>query len=1157
MESKWQKDYPSISNLSEAASDDNSSYNKMAQFIGQNQYVVDFGCATGYFPQLLGQKGCKVVGVEVNPVAAKAAEQYCDQVFVADLDFTPITDFLPTQTFDVAVFGDVLEHLRDPWTVLESVQQILKPNGYVVASIPNVAHGAVRLALLQGKFEYERFGLLDNTHLRFFTRETVSDLFEKTGYFIDDRSRTIASIFSRSEFIPQVYEQDFPSEVIQKVEQEEDSDTLQFIVRAFPLTLEGKFEALSLKYGETLAAYKRSQSQQNELHQTLEKVQTQAQAQAQDQLQQVQQYQTKFQQAQAEIDEHRTENQALREQLKESEVQLQRATTRFQWAQSQMKYSQTALGELEAQVRFFQGKIERSKSNLERARANVERLRGIVDVTQNQLEAIQTSKFWKLRTAWFKVKRLVGMVPSSEMFMGQETILSGQSDASANSTLPSQQTLPPSVQAPGQKMFAFISDCPGDAYRYRCQHQAEMLESLGYTVDVYEASKHPYQKLLKHYRVVVAHRVPHTHAFEEFVIKAKELGIKVVYETDDLVFDASRLHYVNAYMAMDKDPQKLYEDGVRRYCKSLSLCDYAIVSTDKLKQEIQVSFPGTRVAISRNRISRAMEEAATQAKSRYLSNDGVVRVAYFSGTKTHARDFAECVPALRKILQNFPQVSLVIVGHLDVPEELQEFSSQIEYILPMPWQSLPLVYRQIDINLAPLEHHNDFTEAKSELKYFEAGLLGVPTIASDFGAFQVAIQDGINGRLCQTTTDWEQALQDLITNGEARQDMGQAAFEDVTQRYLTRSAASETGAVWQQVISGSLFPDRPLTVAFVLRAPIAQTGGGYKKIFHLAHYLANQGHQVHLYIEPIAHLAGLSLQQIRRFCEEHFGQSNATIYRGHDEILESDVAIATNWPTAYTVAKLNNTRFKAYFVQDYEPHFYQPGDPCLTEAEATYDLPLSMISIGNHLAKILSQRNGIQYPHIDFSLDEAFLSEDPSLDRHQRSQQPCSILFFARPNIPRRNFSLGVKALTQLHEQAPEIKIKFYGMDEALELPFPYENLGILSQVETAAAMRHADIHLSFSMTNISTVIFEAMACGCATVEADVPPVRAMVTSEICVLTKPMVQDVCNALLTLATDAEKRRSVATAGFNAVHHLTTERMCSQFEAILQTYSFRKK
>lgn len=179
------KDYPLQANLELSQLNDNTSLKKLLDLVQSDTMVVDFGCASGYFARLLQTKNCKIVGVEINEEAAQLAKQFCQTVIIADLDFNSVSEILPSNTFDVAVFGDVLEHLRNPWKVLQETKKILTPNGYVIASIPNIAHGDIRLALMQGKFEYQEYGILDNTHLRFFTRKTVQELFEETGYIVE------------------------------------------------------------------------------------------------------------------------------------------------------------------------------------------------------------------------------------------------------------------------------------------------------------------------------------------------------------------------------------------------------------------------------------------------------------------------------------------------------------------------------------------------------------------------------------------------------------------------------------------------------------------------------------------------------------------------------------------------------------------------------------------------------------------------------------------------------------------------------------------------------------------------------------------------------------------------------------------------------------
>ena len=279
----WQKDYPSDQVATEESLDDNSSLKKMLKLIDSGKEVIDFGCATGYFSRLLQNKGCIVTGVEINPDAAKIAEQYCEKVIVADLDYVSIKDIFPEQRFDVAVFGDVLEHLRNPWRVLEETKHILKEDGYVVASIPNIAHGSIRLSLLQGRFEYTEFGILDNTHIRFFTRETVKELFKRAGYLADIVDRTKLECFAENNLIPKNNKHEFSVDTIKKIEDDSDSETLQFVVRSYPHVqyqlhcIQSELERSQSQLQHTQSELGRSQSQLQHTQSELERSQSQLQ----------------------------------------------------------------------------------------------------------------------------------------------------------------------------------------------------------------------------------------------------------------------------------------------------------------------------------------------------------------------------------------------------------------------------------------------------------------------------------------------------------------------------------------------------------------------------------------------------------------------------------------------------------------------------------------------------------------------------------------------------------------------------------------------------------------------------------------------------------------------------------------------------------------
>jgi O-antigen biosynthesis protein len=270
MQKNWQKDYPINEGVTDVSLDINGSLKKMLDLIDGGKDVIDFGCATGYFSNLLRNKGCTVTGVEVNIDAAK----YCRKVIVADLDFTSVTDLVVGEKFDVAVFGDVLEHLRNPWKVLEETRSILKDDGYVVASIPNIAHGSVRLALLQGRFEYTECGILDNTHIRFFTRDTVEQLFKKSGYLASIVDRTKLDFLSDSHAIPKNNRYEFSDDIIKKIEEDADCDTLQFIIRSYPHA-QYQIHCLQSELERSQLQFQHTQSELADLHSQLQQTSAQ------------------------------------------------------------------------------------------------------------------------------------------------------------------------------------------------------------------------------------------------------------------------------------------------------------------------------------------------------------------------------------------------------------------------------------------------------------------------------------------------------------------------------------------------------------------------------------------------------------------------------------------------------------------------------------------------------------------------------------------------------------------------------------------------------------------------------------------------------------------------------------------------------------------
>jgi 2-polyprenyl-3-methyl-5-hydroxy-6-metoxy-1,4-benzoquinol methylase len=213
-------------------------------FVAPGGRVLDVGCATGWQARLLVERGCQVVGVEVDATAASRAAIWCEEVIVCDLDSADLRDELRSAPFDTIVAGDVLEHLRDPARTLRQLRTMLQPTGQIVASVPNVAHGSVRLALLSGQFPYAEAGLLDRTHLRFFTLSSLRQTFEESGYILDRVERTYVPIDQATP-----YDRDLlPKGLEQLVASMPEATTFQYVIVAHPDSSSSTDEVATSEY---------------------------------------------------------------------------------------------------------------------------------------------------------------------------------------------------------------------------------------------------------------------------------------------------------------------------------------------------------------------------------------------------------------------------------------------------------------------------------------------------------------------------------------------------------------------------------------------------------------------------------------------------------------------------------------------------------------------------------------------------------------------------------------------------------------------------------------------------------------------------------------------------------------------------------------------
>ncbi len=144
--------------------------------------MLDVGCGEGLFGKTAKERfGAEVWGIDINKSSIQQAELNLDNAFFGDV--SQLFDVLPDKHFDVIYFNDVLEHMVDPYSLLENIKSKLGATGLVVASIPNIRyHRVLTQILLKRDFKYEKAGVMDETHMRFFTQKSIKRMFVNAGY---------------------------------------------------------------------------------------------------------------------------------------------------------------------------------------------------------------------------------------------------------------------------------------------------------------------------------------------------------------------------------------------------------------------------------------------------------------------------------------------------------------------------------------------------------------------------------------------------------------------------------------------------------------------------------------------------------------------------------------------------------------------------------------------------------------------------------------------------------------------------------------------------------------------------------------------------------------------------------------------------------------
>ncbi len=356
------------------------------------------------------------------------------------------------------------------------------------------------------------------------------------------------------------------------------------------------------------------------------------------------------------------------------------------------------------------------------------------------------------------------------------------------------------------------SGCPiATTSLYRCQHLAEQLRDLGHAVRVVdwfeEASIRPEEALAA--EVIFLYRLPMSGPLAQVIEGARARRKPVVFDTDDLIFEPDLLGQHRAVSQLSAEDQVQHAADVRRYLATLEACETTIAATPPL---VEFARRRGRIAyVHRNALGHEMLAQAQLLHARRLQRpkrDAVV-IGYGCGTATHEVDFAEASGALRRVLEQFPQTELWLAGPLETGAGFDKFGARVRRFPLTDWRGWFELQSEMDIALAPLEQGNAFCESKSEIKFVEAGILGVPVVASFVAPYRAAITHGRDGYLAKNEQEWVEALTALITEPETRERVGRSARAIVEQRHSPAARTRDLACLLPQLAPAEFSPCAP------------------------------------------------------------------------------------------------------------------------------------------------------------------------------------------------------------------------------------------------------------------------------------------------------------------------------------------------------------
>jgi glycosyltransferase involved in cell wall biosynthesis len=659
---------------------------------------------------------------------------------------------------------------------------------------------------------------------------------------------------------------------------------------------------------------------------------------------------------------------------------------------------------------------------------------------------------------------------------------------------------------------------------YRTFTLARVLRELGFTPLIFDLEDLEYLHGKDLFACVFV-RVASTPTVQSFVGRLKREGVKVISDFDDLVFRPSLIGKIDGVRYLKDQERRQYAEGMLLYRQQIQQSDQVWVTTKYLVTEVK-RYNHNVVQIGNYPLEEARKAAAS------LTGGGKAPefiVGYYSGTLTHQADFRVCSKGILKFLNKYKDARLRIVGKFDISEfPALAKSSQVDMQGMLSYSNMIRNMAECSAILAPLEIGDEFCESKSELKFLDAALVSVPTVASATGAFKEAITHGKNGLLASAEGDWYTLLDELYNDRRLANEIGTAAHRSVSQFYSEGKQAGEYKAALDSLGISNGFPvpkqrlpktsipaifaskSQRARLAILLPELSVGSGGHRKALTFCREYVLQGGHVEVLF------MSSRSTSELIDMVREYYFRDFEYVSAYDSCPPDAEVVVATSWDTAYVVKDWDIAAQKFYFIQDFEP-FFSPMSTNYALAYNSYRLGLEPIAFGDWNSMKLKREFGFDVESIAFPVDQEVYFP------RRITRSASTLLFYARPSQPRRLFELGEQALLRLRPYLRNWRILYFGEDNYGSDIQGIEYCGRKTDHgELAELYSNATLGIAFSSSNPSLIPFEMLSCGLPVIDVDMGIRSAdFAGCNSIVYAEPTFDSVARTILRVATDSAR------------------------------------